>query len=165
MRGTAIISACQRYRYRLERDLGSSGRIAAVIMVNPSTADAETDDHSIRKCLGFANRLGISKLVVGNKFAFRATDIKKLPDVSDPVGPENDFHLEQILREADLHIVAWGRLAKLPRSLRHRWREVVQIANRVGCPLFCLGTNQDGHPTHPLMLKFETPLIDWRTPS
>jgi hypothetical protein len=61
--------------------------------------------------------------------------------------------------------VAWGPLGKLPPPLRTRWRDVVAIADRVGCRLMCWGTAQDGQPRHPLMLAYSTPLIEWRRPS
>ena len=41
-------------------------------MVNPSTADAETDDPTIRKVKGFSERAGYGHIIVGNLFAFRA---------------------------------------------------------------------------------------------
>lgn len=174
-RQSAIISDCGLYRYRLERELLGVGRAydaggaayatggtAAFIMVNPSTADAETDDATIRKVKGFASRLGAARIIVGNKFAFRATDIKALRHCAAPVGPENDAHLEQIMRDADMHIVAWGPLGKLPPGrLRARWRAVAEIARKVGCTLQCLGTAQDGHPRHPLMLGYSATLAPW----
>lgn len=162
--GSAVISADGVYRYRLERDTGLPGKTAAVIMVNGSTADGKTNDHTIRKLFGFSYRLGIGRFIVGNKFGFRARDIKKLRTAADPVGPENDHHLEQIMRDAELHIVAWGPLGKLPPHLRTRWREVVAISARVGCPLFCLGVAKDGQPRHPLMLGYNAVLTPWQVP-
>lgn len=153
------------YRYRLERELQAEGRTIAVVMVNPSTADAVEDDHTIRKVAGFAQRFAGRRIIVGNKFAYRATDVRALRDAADPVGPENDRHIEQILRDADLHIVAWGPMAKLPKPLRERWRAVAAIADRVGCRLHCLGTAADGHPRHPLMLAYASLLTPWRGPS
>jgi hypothetical protein len=161
---SAIISPCGLYRYRLERSISTNARVAAFIMVNPSTADAEQDDATIRKVIGFSQRNGVGRVIVGNKFAFRATDIKALRTVPDPIGPDNDRHIEQIMRDADLHIVAWGPLAKLPLDLRSRWQEVVRIADRVRCRLMCLGTAQDQHPRHPLMLSYEAALSDWVEP-
>jgi hypothetical protein len=156
---SAVISACGRYRYRLERDLARPGRVAACIMLNPSRADAESDDPTLRKCLGFASRLGIGRLIVVNKCAFRATDPKLLRAARDAVGPDNDRHIEQALRDADLHILAWGSLARLPAGLRDRWREVLAIASRVGCPLYCFGVASDGQPLHPLYLPYGRKLV------
>ncbi len=158
---SAVLSDCGRYRYRLERSIAPAGKTAAIIMVNPSTADAMTDDHSIRKWKGFGVRFGFKRLLVGNKFAFRATDIKALRTAVDPIGPDNDNHLRQILGMSDIHIVAWGSLNKLPSLLRVRWKRVVEIADEFGCELYCLGTAQDGHPLHPLMRPYDSHLVRW----
>lgn len=162
--GSAIISPCGMFRYRLERELSDQGIVAAILSVNPSTADAEKNDQTIRKDMGFGARLGWRKIIKGNKFAFRATDVKMLRTAADPIGPENDAHLEQIMRDADIHVVAWGPLSKLPDRLRTRWRKVAAIAEKVGCKLHCFGAAQDGHPRHPLMLAYDTPLIEWARP-
>jgi hypothetical protein len=163
---SAVISECGLYRYRLERDIGRYGNTAlAFIMVNPSTADARQDDPTIRKCMGFAERNGFGRLIVGNKFAFRATDVKALIKADNAIGPENDAHLERIMRDADILVAAWGPLGKLPRWLRSRWYAIAAIAERVGKPLHCFGTAQDGHPRHPLMLPYDTALSDWATPA
>lgn len=161
---SAVISTCGKYRYRLERPtfLGS-GWSMGIIMVNPSTADATTDDPTIRKCIGFAERQGAGSVIVGNKFAFRSTDVRGLRTAADPVGPENDVHLEGIMSTADLTVVAWGPLAKLPKSLRERWRDINFIARRMDVKLWCFGKAADGHPRHPLMQSYDTPLTRWFT--
>ncbi len=160
---SAIISPCGLFRYRLERTTGiTSTRTVAGIMVNPSTADATANDHTIRKWIGFSETIGAAKFIIGNKFAYRSKDVTDLQRAVDPIGPDNDKHIEQILRDADLHIVAWGTLGKLPPNLRYRWREVKAIADKVGCPLYCWGTAKDGHPKHPLTLGYDTPLIPWQ---
>lgn len=161
---SAILSPCGTWRYRLERDLGRAGPSAAIYGVNPSIADATVNDHTIRKDMGFGERHGWGRLIKGNKFAFRSTDIKGLRTAPDPRGPENDAHLEQIMRDADVHIAAWGPLGKLPPHLRRRWRTVLSIAEHVGITFLCFGTAQDGQPRHTLMLAYDTPLVAWRPP-
>lgn len=162
--GTVIFSSCRLYRYRLERDIADDGIVIAMLWENPSTADAEKDDPTVRKGIGFAKRHGARKMIVGNEFAFRATDVNDLRGACDPVGPDNDRHLEQIMRDADLHIVGWGARSKLPEVLRSRWKDVVKIADRVGCKLHCIGTCDGGHPKHPLMTGYGVPLTEWVAP-
>lgn len=161
---SAVLSACGFYRYRLERDISMFGITAAVVMVNPSTADAEVDDATIRRVRGFGKLLGWSRVIVGNVFAYRATDVRALNGVQDPVGPENSDHLTQILSEADAAIVAWGPISKLPTALRQEWRSVLELADKVNVPLRCLGVAKDGHPRHPLMLSYGAVLRDWVPP-
>lgn len=157
---SAIISECGHYRYRLERtfDGAPESGVVAFIMVNPSTADAEQDDPTIRRCITFAKRQGARKLLVGNLFAFRATDVKELP-WPGAIGPDNDKHLADICQAADIVIAAWGPTSKLRIPvLRTRWKYVVKL---VGKPLHCLGTAKDGQPRHPLMLRADAPLELW----
>lgn len=161
---SAIISDCGKFRYRLERHGLSGAGAVAWIMVNPSTADAETDDATIRKVRGFSERLGAGWFVVGNKFAYRATDVHELRSCGDPRGPDNDRHLADIMQAAPLVIAAWGPLSKLPPQLRKRWTTVKLIADGLGVKLMCFGTANDGHPRHPLMLAYDTPLIPWNAP-
>lgn len=162
--GRADISACGSYRWTLERDLARTGPVLAGIMVNPSTADSIDNDQTISKWTGFAERLGASRFLIGNKFAWRAKDVRALRGAADPVGEWNDMHLAEILRQADQIIVAWGSLSKLPKPLQSRWREVLAIAQRVGKPLWCWGTTRDGQPLHPLRLAYDTPLRPWEPP-
>lgn len=164
MTGSAIISPCGKYRYRLERHgLSGSGAIAW-IMVNPSTADAEHNDQTIKKVMGFSERFGAGWLIVGNKFAYRSKDITDLRHAGDPCGADNTMHLKAIMADASRVIVAWGALAKLPPHLRHQWRTVCEIADDLGRELHCLGTAQDGQPLHPCMLGYDRPLIPWKRP-
>jgi len=173
MTGSAVISPCGTYRLELARDveldplmvgLLGPGCTTLLIGVNPSTADAVQNDATIRKDIGFAQRLGWARILKGNKFAYRATDVRELAMAADPVGPGNDVHLERMMREAAIVVACWGPLSKLPARLRGRWREVVAIAERVGKPLHCFGTAKDGQPLHTLMLPYSTPLVRWSPP-
>jgi len=161
---SAVISNCERYRYRLDRRRNSLFS-TAIIMVNPSTADADHDDSTIRKLLGFAERKGWGSIIVGNLFAYRATDVRKLATADDPIGPENDFYLRTIIGEADQVVVAWGPLTKQPKALRDRWRSITDIAEPLGKVLLSIGSPAlDGHPKHPLMLAYSEPIVPWRHP-
>ncbi len=90
-------------------------------------------------------RNGFERIIVGNLFAFRATDVKALRSANNPVGPENDEHLRAMLREADMVIAAWGSLNKLPEILRPRWRQVVHLADRIPHQMKMIGVCADGH--------------------
>jgi hypothetical protein len=76
---TATISDCGRYRYTLGRTWSDEPPVLFV-MLNPSTADADVDDNTISKCIGFAKRWGHGGITVVNLYAWRATNPKELPD-------------------------------------------------------------------------------------
>lgn len=160
---TASISNCGLYRYRLGRVFGDGPELM-FIMVNPSTADADVDDQTIKKCMGFAKANGFGSILVGNKFAYRSTDVKKLREVADPVGPDNDEHLKAMMARASKVVVGWGQLAKLPETLRDRWKSVVRLADAAGHDLHSIGINADKHPKHPQMTGYDVPIAAWEVP-
>ncbi|MEN2747118.1 DUF1643 domain-containing protein [Sphingomonas sp. T9W2] len=161
----AVISDCGLYRYRLER-LCQGGGVTGVIMVNPSTADGSADDHTIRKLRGFGDRNEWGRLLVGNLFAYRATDVRELANAADPIGPLNDGHLNIIFGEADRVVFAWGPVTKQPPGVRHRWMHVARMATSLGHqPLWIGPVAKCGHPKHPLTLAYSLPLSRWTAPS
>lgn len=54
----AVFSPCGKYRYALTRRVGPGKQAAAFILLNPSTADAERDDPTVRRRIGFARQRG-----------------------------------------------------------------------------------------------------------
>lgn len=159
----AVISADGRYRYRLERSVSDvPGPTVAFVMLNPSTADAEKDDPTIRRCIGFAERLGFSRLVVVNLFALRATDPSALLADPDPEGPDNIDYLRTARVDYDLCIAAWGAHRAIRRLSAQASYWLGDIPPAKG--LVALGLTKDGAPRHPLYLKADSPLIPWRLP-
>lgn len=158
---SAIISACSQYRYLLTRtgttadliDQRDRGTVL-FLMLNPSTADASVDDRTIRRCRGFALSWSYGSLAVANLYALRATNPKDLWLHHDPVGPENDAWLAQLAAQHTDIVCAWGSNAKIDRV-----NDVVGLLE--GARLWCLGTNKDGSPKHPLYIPSNHPLIPW----
>jgi len=144
----ATISKCGIYRYQLWREIG--GRLGPVlfIMLNPSTADAEKDDPTIRRCIGYAKKWGHDRLFVGNLFAYRSTDPKNLRKADNPVGDDNNRFLTEMANKSCLVIAAWGTNG----SLHGRDREVIGMLDKDWNPLWVLRKTKKGYPSHPLYL-------------
>lgn len=155
-RMSAVISPCGTYRYRLYRDVSpivGSGQLLWM-MLNPSTADAEQDDPTIRKCIGFTKRLGFSRLAVGNLFAYRATDPKALAKFNgDIVGPDNIAHICAMRDESQAVMFAWGTHGA-------RWPGTVKATLQLfdahpHVRQMRLGDGMNGQPYHPLMIPYD----------
>jgi len=79
----AGLSADQRYRYWLSRRWGHQDHGYLLwIMLNPSTADALKDDATIRKCMGFAKRMGYECIVVVNLYPSSAESRGRCPGMN-----------------------------------------------------------------------------------
>lgn len=172
----AHFSLCGTYRYRLWRDWPGGSGYATFVMLNPSTADAQHDDPTVRRCIGFAKRWGMAGLSVVNLYALRATDPRELWRASDPVGPLNDDAIIGAMRNASRVVAAWGVHAKRERvdamlAARRREHEIDEACDlRDGLetypldPLLCLGTSKSGAPRHPLYVSGGTELGPWGNP-
>ncbi len=155
---SAIISDCGQYRYTLHRKLPqvvSFNKLCLFIMLNPSTADANLDDPTIRRCIGFAKRESCTELTVVNLFALRATNPKEISAHHSPIGPDNHRHVEHQLERhgGGVIVAAWGaHPAVAGMSLPFKIRDFGAL---------CLGTTKEGRPRHPLYVRADQPLIPW----
>jgi hypothetical protein len=140
----ASFSRCKTYRYSLTRQWGV-GSTLLVVGLNPSIADAQIDDPTVRRCIGFAKSWGFDRLVMANLFAYRSTDPNLLTEVEDPVGPMNDRSLRKMVDSADLLLVAWGTRG----DMLNRDEQVLTWLPRP----HCLGTTRTGFPRHPLYVR------------
>lgn len=143
-----------RYRYLLGRRWGD-GPLMVWVLANPSTADALTDDPTVRRCVGFAGAHGSGGLLLVNLWGWRATDPRSLVRVPDPVGPGNDRAIAGALAaSAGPVVLGWGS-----RADPSRVRAVLALLGER--PRHCLGTTRDGHPRHPLYVPGVTRLRPW----
>ncbi len=142
----AVIDKTGLYRYLLWREWEVNQPKLVFIMLNPSKADADIDDPTLRRCINFAKSWGCGSLVVVNLFAYRSASPLDLKKVDDPVGKQNDRYLKKAIRSADKVVVAWGNNGKLMQ----RDRLVLELLSKLKVQPHCLGITQAGYPRHPL---------------
>ena len=150
MTGSAVLSDCQRYRYRLERIWDPQKPKILWIGMNPSTADAQYNDPTCTREINFSKDWGFGHYLKSNILDYRATFPKDLPDDPNQAASQTGRqHLLEMAQSADLVIAAWG---KLPAKLANQGTIVAQLLNTHHIPLKCMGRNKDGSPKHPLYL-------------
>lgn len=145
MKNTAKLSDCRKYRYALWRTWDESKPYVLFIGLNPSTADEESDDSTLTRCINYAKEWGYGGVCMGNLFAFRATAPSVMKVSKDPVGHENNEWLIKLAKEAGLVIAAWGN----DGSYLGRSKQVIELLPN----LLCLKMNKSGEPAHPLYQK------------
>jgi len=149
----AVISPCGQFRYMWS---SGPGPACAMVLVNPSTADASQGDPTADKVTAFAKDWGYPAVHIFNVGAGRATDPRDWRAMADRYGPDNDLYL-QMAAEYPLIVVGWGNNATPAESAR-----TASILTRRGAELWCLHTNANGSPGHPLYLPFSSRLKPWR---
>ena len=142
----ASFSPDRVYRYSLWRFWKQPANNYAVFVgLNPSTADEDEDDPTVRRCINYVFDWGYDALIMLNAFAYRSTDPKRLSEIKDPIGPMNDFYLNVLSKDAGITVTAWGNIG----NYRNRSHDVLKLLKEP----YHLGWTKSGMPRHPLYLK------------
>lgn len=156
---SAEISECGEYRTELVRVWNRALPVCVWCAMNPSTADGEKDDPSVRKMMGFSARLGYGGFHLLNVLALRTKNPKDLAKHPHPrYEPNNPSRLAERAKailwipSTDPVIMACG---DIPKPFRRDALEVIRAFSVVRC----LGFTQSGMPRHPLMLAYSTKLV------
>lgn len=153
-----IFSPCRTWRYTLERAWAppegyrGAREVAAFIGLNPSTANEVKNDPTVTRCINYARRWGFHGMFMLNIFALRSTDPRALYRHPDPIGPETNHYLTEVVQrpEVSLVVAAWGNHGAL---LSRGWN-VINLVRNSGVNLYRLGElTKQGQPRHPLYLR------------
>lgn len=155
--GTAVLSADETYRYVLTRRWAEGPKLLWM-MLNPSTADAMTDDRTISQCIHFTRAHGFDGLTVVNLYALRATNPDELDGHPDPVGPDNDHWIKALAETHNTAVMAWGA----HRPNLHEPRVIKVLGVLWATQKWCFGKTKDGSPRHPCRLPRATQLERFR---
>ncbi len=158
---SALFSGDKRHRYHLRRWWTDSRRpLLVAVMLNPSTADDQTDDATTRFMMNRARDWNYGAYSAVNLFAFRGTQPLSLLTIPDPVGVRNDDAIVSECRKADRIVVAWGSVASSHTRLSARVWEVRRLLRSFD--LYCFGTNADGNPRFPRAIRADCQPILWK---
>ena len=156
-KSTAAFSDCGRYRYLLERRW-DDGRNCLFVGLNPSTATADSDDATVKKCVALARTWGFSGMTMANLFAVRCRYPQVLSTHQDPVGPEHDRFLFPAIEQAHTVVAMWGNhgLKSYGPSIR-RDQYILSLRN----DWQCVGITIHGAPRHPLYVASSSNLANF----
>jgi hypothetical protein len=122
------------------------------IGLNPSIADEQREDPTIRREVDFSKRFGFAGMAKGNLYPLVATYPLDLWRHTDPIGPGGDDELVAVMKQCSGVVLAWGRL---PSRAVDRAKHVIRtlVDNGIG-PLWVLCLTKCGqYPRHPLYLR------------
>lgn len=173
----AVISDDEVYRYHLLRrwappfDREGPDRVLGVIMLNPSTADAFTDDQTIQKVMHYAKEWDYNAISVANVFALRSTSPAYLrhKPLELITGPENEGYIMQVFLDSyDKILCGWGAnqiaapcipsIWNLLQSLNEHRRELSKKQ------MVYVKLTGAGMPMHPLYQRNDLKPKNWSLP-
>ena len=157
----AAFSSCGRYRWWLERQWEPERPRLLFMGLNPSSADADRDDPTLRRLIGFARSWGFGALEVLNLFARCSSSPAVLRRCSHPVGDDNDgwicARVQQLGSDpANALWLGWGNGG----AWRQRDQQVLQQLQHLTPPALSwltLGLTARGAPRHPLYAPAAAP--------
>lgn len=135
------------------------GPLMTVVGLNPSTAGATTNDHTIRRCMSLAHREGCGGLGMLNVYTLVSTDPKALRGDPEPLHRRAREPFLSLVRQATHVVVAWGASLPIPDDDIARVEAWVRQAGR-SVPMRCLGYTDGGHPRHPSRIP-DVPFTDY----
>lgn len=154
----AELSPCGAYRWTLSRWWGEGARVCWV-MLNPSRANAEIDDPTIRRCIHFSRLWGFPGLVVVNLYPFRSSNPAECRRWAaqleeDESVRQNTIKNERLViataGESALVMAAWGAAAWAQDAGITAVSDIIYRHFERLPSVYCLGTTADGAPKHPL---------------
>lgn len=147
----------KRYRYSLRICWNDSLPMLGVIGLNPSTADGQKDDATVRRWKGYAKDWGFGGLMIVNLCALVSTDPKRLSKSNDPYGPLNSVSfIKSTMVNAGCRTV-WACWGNVPKMVKLREHQVEQEFRK----LWCIGVTKSGYPCHPLRKPKTAKLKPW----
>lgn len=150
--GGAHFSECRKYRYYLWRVWDVEKPLILFIGLNPSTADENMDDNTIRRVKRFARDWGYGGVYMMNLFAWVTPYPEELPLAKDPLG-DNNYWLKDVSGKCKDVLCAWG---SFPEAAA-RAKEVHAMFPRA----LALIVNKDGSPRHPLYVPAKTKPVNF----
>lgn len=139
----AEFSKDRKYRYVLWRIWDNRPKVL-FIALNPSTANENSDDATIRRIKKFAFDWGYGGVYMMNLFGLVTPYPQELIKHADPIGDNNGW-LEKIAPKCEKVIFAWGAF----KEAKERSDQVIKMFPDA----YALVINSDGSPRHPLYVK------------
>lgn len=153
---SAVFSTDRRYRYRLSRRWGSGPELMLVSLF-PGLAREHHDDPDAGRDKAVARAFGYDAYAKLALFAARAHNVDELDRLDDPVGVDNDAHLDAAAAEHDVIVLDWGEQAAWPRA-RAVSSRLWRIARDSGGAIAVLDWTASGQPYHPLRVRADAQL-------
>ncbi len=142
---SAEFSPCRKYRYTLKRVWDESKPMVQFIGLNPSTANENENDATVRRCINFAASWGYGGMFMTNIFSYVSTNPDDLKTSGENTN-KNDAALIETAAQCTLVVFAWGASFKQHQERMNEVKKMFPGAS-------CIKISKTGEPCHPLYLK------------
>lgn len=150
------------FRYCLK---GNGENPLIVIGLNPSTADNEKPDPTMKAVVTFVEKNGFDGFLMINLYPLRTPS----PAILKQKGFDADIHKKN-MQKIDSYLkkineptilLAFGAKIEEIKFLKKCLIDIVEVCQKYNPKWMCLKKTNSGHPCHPLYLKRDLPLISF----
>lgn len=153
----AHFSVDGRHRLALWRRWKASRPMVTFVGLNPSTANHMTNDPTITRVTQFVYAWNYGGVFMANLYSLISPNPNALLG-GDALCTSLETWARYMVESSEIVVFAWGSWPGLS-DIAQRREYYLELCQQVGRPVYCLGTNKDGQPKHPLYLKKTTKLI------
>lgn len=151
MKELRVTSKCQKYQYfRMFSISGEAKKPLGIVGLNPSVIK-NGKNSTVSILSQIALREGFDSLIITNLYGYITPNPKDLKTIVDPVGPENDMWINDMVKTCDKILCIWGNSADKER--------VNKILPTIKNKAYTIGLTKSGQPRHVLHTKKDAPLI------
>ena len=151
MKELRVTSKCQKYQYfRMFSINGEAKKPLGIVGLNPSIIK-NGKNSTVSILSQIALREGYDSLVITNLYGYITPNPKDLKTIEDPVGPENDMWIQDMVKTCDKVLCIWGNNPDKER--------VNKILPTIKKKAYTIGLTKSGQPRHVLHTKKDAPLI------
>lgn len=158
----AVISPCGMYRHILSRIWDESGPMVTFCGLNPSVADADVDDPTMRREVCFAQGWGFGGLWKVNAYDFRSSSPSILKAVKHPSSARNWGFIKTAALSSDMFVCCWG--THVNRAIPSTQEDLCRMLLDLGISLYALRLTQGMRPSHTLYLPGDLEPFRWQNP-
>ena len=144
----AEFSPCGKYRYTLHRIWNEELPLVMCIGLNPSTANADKNDPTIRILRKHLSMLGYGGFYMCNLYAIISSTPQILKYSEIDLLKDNKLHFESTEIKCGNNVIfCWGAFKEVNK------KRIDYIVRRYPNAL-CFGKTADGSPMHPMALMY-----------
>lgn len=148
----AKFSPDRKRRFYLYRVWDRKKPIIAFVGLNPSTANEDRNDPTIRKLISFTSRNGFGGFYMFNLFTIVSPDPSVLTNESDQDCEYNRLMILGLRNDYSELVFCWGSFETFGRD-----KEMIKAFPNAKC----FRKNKNGSPAHPLYLPKDISLIEY----
>ena len=151
IKSKALFSDDGKHRLLLNKTWNKEGKSAAIIMINPNTADTVTMDLTTMLVMNNLNDLGFGSVSILNLYSMITGKLNlRFNSDDDLIDKDTDKIITQCAEMSDAVIIAWGSAGNTSQRVKNRKKQLLEQLKPFADKLYKIG-EKGYHPLTPII--------------